>query len=324
MSGLSEFRDCLESVEKYSDQLSPQALFIAGIGCCKSGCEAESILKYLAFTQKLYEKGQINNTNKTIIEYHFYKGEIKDAKKLLKDYKLKNSQTMPKPEIISTKEILTKPKMMEVDSKQAINPIPKVLKNEPLQISIKKTVPKMELAEIREIEFSILDIINGLRKIDEKETLRLRKQEEEKRLQAEYAAKELKQKFETEYQEKLKKELDEMKKLEDEALKCMTCKQKIKDSEVFMLDVCSHTFHKNCAKEYVAKAIDDKKIPIQCLICKAEFGLQDIKYCAPGRLFKKYEDLTFKLYLEQNSDDYNSCPTSTCSYLFEYDYNITE
>jgi hypothetical protein len=52
----------------------------------------------------------------------------------------------------------------------------------------------MELAEIREIEFGILDIINGLRKIDEKETLRLRKQEEEKRLQAEYAAKELKQK----------------------------------------------------------------------------------------------------------------------------------
>ena len=387
MSGLQEFIKDLASVEKYSELLTPQALFIAGIGSCKSGLKAEMILKYLAYTQKVFEKGLLNNTNKTIIEFHFYKGEINDAKKLLKDYKQKfGSELLESQSEINSSEQKPIPNPMKMDiddsnpektpvpskskpqaenpqqisgpkqenksivnnskppvekltplpdqkqEKKAIPDKPKTQDQKPKatpesKVQIKqppqRNQPKMTKEEVRDCETQILDLLNVMRRIDEKESLRLRKADEEKRLQAEVDAKNYRITLEKEYETKLKKELEERKRIEDEALKCIHCKDKIKDSDLFLFDACGHTLHKNCAKEQISKQIEDKKLPIICPSCKVEVSFTDIKASVTGRLFKNYEDLTFKYYLEQNTEDYNSCPTPKCSYLYELEEGLT-
>jgi IBR domain, a half RING-finger domain len=318
MSSLQEFIDDLASVDKYEDRLKYHAIFIAGIGACKSGEKPETLLKYLACTQKMHDEGYLSNTNKTIIEYHFYKGEFKEAKKLLRGYKSSSvaiSQEV-QPESNSTMNIdsnKTEPELKE--SKQSIKPANKTQSNNTY-------VKTMKPEELRECELEIFSLINMLRKVDEKESLRLRKVEEQKRLQAEYDAKELKQKLELEYQEKLKQELEERKRQEIEALKCIVCKEVIKPSELFMLEACAHTLHKKCAKEFILKQIDEKKFPIVCTSCKSEFGIPEIKSFTTARQFQKYEDLGFKMYLEKNTENYNSCPTSTCTYMFELEDDV--
>lgn len=353
MSGLQEFIKDLANVEKYSDHLTSQALFIAGISACKSGENTESILKYLAYTQKVFEKGLLNNTNKTIIEFHFYKGEVNEAKKLLKNYKQKfSSELMDSQSEINSADVkATKPlAKMEIDevkrNKNQISPISrpeiskkvetvsqkkieKIDKNEKIEKTAKDEkieervkIAKISKEQVREHELQILDLLNTMRRIDEKEALRLRKVDEEKRLQAEIAAKDYRAKLEQEFKEKLEKELQERKRLEEEALKCIICKDKIKDSDLFLLDSCGHTLHKPCAKEFILAAIDLKKLPISCASCKVEITMNDIKANVSGRVFKQYEDLTFKHYMEQNTNEYNSCPTPKCSYLYELEDDV--
>jgi hypothetical protein len=152
----------------------------------------------------------------------------------------------------------------------------------------------------------------------------LRKVEEEKRLKAEKDAGELKAKMEAEYQEKLKKELEERKRKEDSQIKCVHCKDIVKENEVILLETCLHAFHKKCLKETVIKAFEEKKVPIVCCNCKTELLVPEIKACLTGRQYKQYEDLTFRMFLEQNDEDYNSCPTATCKYMFELEDGIID
>ena len=74
----------------------------------------------------------------------------------------------------------------------------------------------------------------------------------------------------------------------------------------------------------VNKAIDSKKTPIRCISCKIEMNIHEIKACASDKLFEEYENLTTKIFLEQNSLILSSCPTSKCSYMFEFDNNSYE
>lgn len=347
MSGLKDFIEDLQLIEKYSEKITVQAIFIAGMCTSKSGAPTESILKCLAYAEKLSESKVLSNTNKTIIEFHFYKGEIAEGRKLLKEYKLKSSMdiTEIRSENISTQPVKT---AMAIDSK------PKGPENVSIQAKVQETVKKPQIAQndkkpqinsenntkifkpttarkskltsevAHKYEIDLLDTLNNLRRIDEKESLRLRKLEEEKRLQAEIQAKQEKERLEKEYEEKLRKELEERKRKEEQAMKCVVCKDIIKDNELTLLETCMHSFHKKCFKETILKEFEAKKVPLSCISCKTELQIPEIKICLTMRQYKQYEEMTFQNFMNVNSDEFNSCPTLGCSYLFEFDPNMQQ
>ena len=214
MSEFQEFIKDLEALDKYSEKLTPQAFFIAGIGACKSGTNAELIFKYLAYAHSLFDKGILNNTNRTIIEYHFYKGSINEAKRLLKGYKSNSNKDLlesqseiisqeiqeknesqpmeidkikPKIETLQTQKKFVIMEKNENNEKNEKIESEKVEKPEKIQCIVLKApikeinIPKMTTEEIKDCEFQISDILKVMRRLDEKELLRLRKVEEEKR-----------------------------------------------------------------------------------------------------------------------------------------------
>jgi hypothetical protein len=158
-----------------------------------------------------------------------------------------------------------------------------------------------------------------LKRIDEKEALLQRKLEEQKRLDSEKEAKELKDRLEREYQEKLLKQLEDEKRREQQAIRCTDCKEKVQDKDLCMLEKCSHFFHKKCLKDQIIKDLDNKVIPIKCKSCKTELTIVEINSNLSKRQSQLYSDLTFKAFMHSEDSVFSSCPTAGCRNMFEYE-----
>lgn len=283
-------------VLQYSEDLTVEAFFVAGVSSVRSNFKLADILQHLKQAQDDFDSGILSKMNKALIEYHFYQGKVQEGITMLKNHH--SNQNLTKPEMNKNPEIPQKP------SKPA----------NPTQAS-----KKLSDEDLKKCEMTIIESVETLRRIDEKEALAQRKVEEQKRLEAEIAAKELKSKLEKEYQEKLKFELEEQRRREEQAIKCFYCKEKVPDKELYLMENCEHALHKKCFKEFVAKEFEDKRIPICCSVCKAELSIVEIKSQLSKRQVQGYEDILLKAFLQDQDSEFSCCPTPGCSFMFEYE-----
>lgn len=297
---LNDYTEDLTLIENYSHKLSPQGLYIAGLAKAKSNEPLKNILKILAFIQSKYDSNKLNDTNKAIIEFNIYQGKIEKATEQLKKLqKATVEDEGPKPVQTMRHQPIQNP-----GDGSYIRPAPPSEAN--------KNGQSLSLGQVAEIEQKLLDVIQILKLEEQEDLLRRRKQQEQKRLEAEREAKEAKQRELNELEEKKKKE---------ETMKCGLCKDLIPEDELRPLDACGHLHHKDCINNELDTAIYTQKFPLICPSpnCKVEMTHIDIKERLTKDQYKAYEDQSFKFYLSQNAQDLCSCPTAHCRNMFELD-----
>ena len=79
---LNEFTKNLQIIDKFSDNLTPQAFYIAGFASLK--IPIEKSLKYLNMIQVAYDMEKINDTNKALLEFRLWQGQLNQAKEFLR------------------------------------------------------------------------------------------------------------------------------------------------------------------------------------------------------------------------------------------------
>ena len=259
---IQNFLADLKEIVKVSEELTAEALFIAGVSVARSQEKLGEILQLLIQAQVAYDNNKISKANKAIVEFHFYQGQVEQGKQILKTH-LNKPATLPTPETATeingnaqttkkpgqSTQTGTKPSQPSTKPNQAGSKPPQAgSKLEDLWNSAEKSKqpqkPKLSQEQIRKSEAIIIESLNILNRIDEKEILNQRKADEQRRLQAEIEAKELMEKREREIQEKLKAQLEEQRRIEEQAIRCVHCKDKIPDKDVCMLEKCGHFYHK--------------------------------------------------------------------------------
>jgi len=83
---------------------------------------------------------------------------------------------------------------------------------------------------------------------------------------------------------------------------------------------CQHIYCTGCLGRMLVSAADGKNIPICCIgdegRCETPIPLPVIeRFISPARLARMLEN-AFRVYLEQHSDEYRSCPTPDCTQIY--------
>ena len=316
---IQNFLADLKEIVKVSEELTAEALFIAGVSVARSQEKLGEILQLLIQAQVAYDNNKISKANKAIVEFHFYQGQVDQGKQILKTH-LNKPPTIPTranpSEISRNAETTKKPAQTATKpSQNPTNPGPTSTKTpqpdgklEDLWNSAGKPKQpqkaKLTQDQIRQSEAIIAESLNILQRIDEKEILNQRKSDEQRRLQAEIEAKELKEKLEREYQEKLKAQLEAQRRIEEQAIRCNNCKDKVQDKDLAVLEKCGHFFHKKCIKELVLRDLESKVVPICCWKCKSELAIIEINANLTKKQAEAYSELTFKDYMNKNNNGF--------------------
>jgi hypothetical protein len=138
-----------------------------------------------------------------------------------------------------------------------------------------------------------------------------RKQQE---MESMIAAQRLQDDFESE-EIKIREEEEEKNKPE-----CTICFDTINYSDIIPL-TCGHIYHPYCILPYIKSKVEDKVFPITCPDpkCGIEFSDAELKIFCDRDLYDKMVEFQFKLFVEQNNDMFNQCPTADCPFIFQWD-----
>ncbi|CAD8106469.1 unnamed protein product [Paramecium primaurelia] len=100
-------------------------------------------------------------------------------------------------------------------------------------------------------------------------------------------------------------------------IKCSICLDVIEYSQIIILK-CSHQFHQMCINQHCLTQIQQRSFPINCPIleCKQSIVYTDLKDILDDQDIQKYQQFTFKYYVETHNDEYSWCPTPDCQYVF--------
>ena len=102
--------------------------------------------------------------------------------------------------------------------------------------------------------------------------------------------------------------------------KCEICLE-----EFSLLDItnyylnCNCVLHNVCFDNMVKSAVENNTLPIKCPNCKTQIHpnfIEDSLRNANPQLFDKYEHFSMNNFLLNNNDEYSSCPTPGCEYMF--------
>ena len=102
--------------------------------------------------------------------------------------------------------------------------------------------------------------------------------------------------------------------------KCEICLEEFSllDCTNYFLN-CNCVLHNKCFDEMVKTAIENNTLPVKCPNCNIPVHpnfIEDSIRNANPQLFPKYEKFSLNNFLQNNSDDYSSCPTPGCEYMF--------
>ena len=110
---------------------------------------------------------------------------------------------------------------------------------------------------------------------------------------------------------------------EDEKLQIKKCEICLEDFS--LLDItnyylnCGCILHNVCFDSMVKAAVESNNLPVKCPNCKIPVHpnfIEDSLRNANPQLFDKYEYFTMNNFLLNNNDEYSSCPTPGCEYMF--------
>ena len=74
-------------VLQYSEELTVEAFFVAGVNAARSEFQLENFLKYLKKVQEAFDEGTLSKVNKALIEFQFYQDKVHEGIGMLKNHK---------------------------------------------------------------------------------------------------------------------------------------------------------------------------------------------------------------------------------------------
>jgi len=126
-----------------------------------------------------------------------------------------------------------------------------------------------------------------------------------------------------EEENKVKMEMEERKKKEDQQMNdiiCSVCLSSLLDEDFIPLEACEHMFHTNCFSEYLKSEIHSRHFPIKCPSnCGAEVSQMDMVQVLDQDLVSKFYDYSLQKYVSSHADEISCCPTPNCAYAFVQD-----
>ena len=102
--------------------------------------------------------------------------------------------------------------------------------------------------------------------------------------------------------------------------KCEICLEEFSllDGTNYFLN-CNCVLHNKCFDEMVKSAVENNTLPIKCPNCKIPIHpnfIEDSIRNANPQLLPKYDKFSMNNFIQNNSDEYSSCPTPGCEYMF--------
>ena len=82
---------------------------------------------------------------------------------------------------------------------------------------------------------------------------------------------------------------------------------------------CNCVLHNTCFDNMVKAAVESNNLPVKCPNCKIPVHpnfVEDSLRNANPQLLDKYEHFSMNNFLMNNNDEYSSCPTPGCDYMF--------
>jgi hypothetical protein len=86
--------------------------------------------------------------------------------------------------------------------------------------------------------------------------------------------------------------------------------------EVLPLSACGHLYHPDCIVDYFNYEILSTQFPMSCPECKVEVPVMELQTRLNVEMMAKFEDFSFKFYVQRNMKDLSLCPTPDCRYVF--------
>ena len=80
--------------------------------------------------------------------------------------------------------------------------------------------------------------------------------------------------------------------------------------------------HNKCFDEMVKSAVESNNLPIKCPNCGTDIHpnfIEDSISNANPQLINKYDKFSWNNFLQKNRDEYSSCPTPGCEYMFFFE-----
>ena len=102
--------------------------------------------------------------------------------------------------------------------------------------------------------------------------------------------------------------------------KCEICLEEFSllDCTNYFLN-CNCVLHNKCFDEMVKSAVENNTLPVKCPNCKIPIHpnfIEDSIRNANPQLLPKYDKFSMNNFIQNNSDEYSSCPTPGCEYMF--------
>lgn len=317
------------------NELSPKEAFL--LGYCFNKCENKATLKEIATQiirfQKLFEKGLLTSTQKQTVEYLLFEG-VHDGLDSIIDSFVESSSKLPQNKKSSVVNI---PKLEEnqgnvisgiyedlikIGKRKKPEEIMEIIINESAMQGIDEE--KDKVIEVRKVDSNIVQDFRqdeNYKKLNVAAPTAEDKSRDEK-IDSEILGSREEEKLTMEYIKKIQEEDEKLLELkgkeEIEKVQCLICLETIFPQQYNPLEPCGHLFHPNCTRKYIEIQITNSTFPLICPIpeCNTSICPSYIQSMVDFELYNKFEQNSFKSFIEGNANEYSCCPTPDCSYIF--------
>ena len=126
-----------------------------------------------------------------------------------------------------------------------------------------------------------------------------------------------------EEEEKVLLQIQDKKEEQEQKKKCEICLEdfSLLDCTNYFLN-CNCIIHNKCFDELVKSAVESNNLPIKCPNCGVNVHpnfIEDSINNANPQLLYKYDKFSMNNFIQNNSDEYSSCPTPGCEYMFFFE-----
>jgi len=126
-----------------------------------------------------------------------------------------------------------------------------------------------------------------------------------------------------EEQERILLQIKSKEEEKEQKKKCEICLEdfSLLDCTNYFLN-CNCIIHNKCFDELVKNAVENNNLPIKCPNCGINVHpnfIEDSINNVNPQLIDKYDKFSMNNFLQNNSDEYSSCPTPGCEYMFFFE-----
>ena len=125
---------------------------------------------------------------------------------------------------------------------------------------------------------------------------------------------------EIEEQEKIMLQIEANRNASQQKKKCEICLEdfSLLDETNYFLN-CNCVLHNKCFDDMVKSAVENNTLPLKCPNCGTNIHpnfIEDSLRNVNPQLIPKYDKFSMNNFIQNNSNEYSSCPTPGCEYMF--------